>query len=291
MVLNRRNRKKIAGFLFILPAFTFVICFMIFPLIYSLYLSTTSYNFAYDEVPKFNFFKNYLDIFHDPFFINSIQTTLFFVLMGLPIGIIVPLIIALLIDTLAKRTVLYETAIYIPIVVPVSLGCIIFLIMLNPMHGYINFILTERLGLPSFNWVKDKWTARIIMVLISNWGLGYQVILFLTALKNVDRNLLEAATIDGANGIQKTFYIALPQIKETTAVVCVLAIIRAFKIFVQPMVLTEGGPLRATETIYFYLYKTAFEYLEMGKASAIAYFLSITILLVSLFNLKIFKTE
>jgi len=129
------------------------------------------------------------------------------------------------------------------------------------------------------------------MVLISNWEMGYQVILFLTALKGVDRALIEAAEIDGASGIQRVFYVTLPQIRETTAVVSVLAIIRAFKIFVHPMVLTRGGPLHATETIYFYLYRTGFEFFEMGKASAMAYFLSFAILLVSVFNLKIFKTD
>ena len=103
--------------------------------------------------------------------------------------------------------------------------------------------------------------------------------------------MIEAAQIDGATGIQRVLYITLPQIRQTTAVVSVLAIIRAFKIFVHPMVLTQGGPLHATETIYFYLYRTGFEYFEMGTASAMAYFLSFAILLVSIINLKIFKTD
>ena len=175
--------------------------------------------------------------------------------------------------------------------VPISLGCLIFLLLLDPTNGYFNFFLTKRLGLPGFNWVETGWTALLTMVLISNWEMGYQVLLFLTALKGVDRELIEAAQIDGASGFQRIFYITLPQINQTTAVVSVLAIIRAFKIFVHPMVLTQGGPLHATETIYFYLYRTGFEYFEMGTASAMAYFLSFAILLVSIVNLKLFKTD
>jgi ABC-type sugar transport system permease subunit len=291
MVMTRVKRKRVAGFLFVLPAFLFVLLFMIFPLFYSLFLSTTSYNFAYDASPTFILFKNYIEIFKDPLFLNSIKVTLVFVGLGIPIGIITPLVLALLLDSLGRRTTLYESAIFVPLVVPISLGCLIFLLMLDPTNGYINFFLTKRLGLQTFNWVQKGWTALVIMVLISNWEMGYQVILFLTALKGVDRELIEAAEIDGASGIQRIFYVTLPQIRETTAVVSVLAIIRAFKIFVHPMVLTAGGPLHATETIYFYLYRTGFEFFEMGKASAMAYFLSFAILLVSIANLKIFKTD
>jgi len=291
MTGTRESRKRTAGLLFVLPAFIVVIIFMIFPLIYSLYLSTTSYNFAYDNFPTFVFFKNYIEIFQDPLFLNSIRVTLVFVGLGIPIGIILPLIISLLLDSLTKRTTLYESAIFVPLVVPISLGCLIFLLLLDPTNGYVNFFLTKRLGLPPFNWVGKGWTALIVMVFISNWEMGYQVILFLTGLKSVDKELLEAAKIDGASAIQRIFYITLPQIRGTTAVVSVLAIIRAFKIFVHPMVLTRGGPLHATETIYLYLYRTGFEFFEMGKASAMAYFLSFIILLVSLFNLKIFKME
>ncbi len=291
MASNREQRKRTAGFLFVFPAFVFVILFMVFPLVYSFYLSTTSYNFAYDDAPTFVFLKNYVEIFQDPLFLNSIRVTLVFVGLGIPIGIILPLIIALMLDSLARRTAVYESAIFVPLVVPISLGCLIFLLMLDPTNGYVNFFLTQRMALPTFNWVGKGWTALLVMVLISNWELGYQVILFITGLKSVDRELLEAAEIDGASPLQRVFYITLSQIRNTTAVVSVLAVIRAFKIFVHPMVLTRGGPLHATETIYFYLYRTGFEFFEMGKASAMAYCLSFMILIVSLFNLKIFKTD
>ena len=291
MAMTRTAQKRLAGFLFVLPAFLFVLLFMVFPLLYSLYLSTTSYNFAYDASPTFIWFQNYIEIFQDPLFLNSIKVTLVFVALGIPIGIITPLVLALLLDSLGRKTTMYESAIFVPLVVPISLGCLIFLLILDPANGYFNFFLTKRLGLQPFNWVERGWTALLIMVLISNWEMGYQVILFLTALKGVDRELIEAAEIDGAGGIQRVFYVTLPQIRETTAVVSVLAIIRAFKIFVHPMVLTAGGPLHATETIYFYLYRTGFEFFEMGKASTMAYFLSFAILLVSVFNLRIFKTD
>ncbi len=291
MHATREASRRTAGLMFVLPSFIFVIIFMVFPLIYSFFLSLSSYNFVYDNSPQFIFLDNYIQIFKDPLFLNSIRVTFTFVLLGVPIGIIFPLLISLLIDKLGSRTAFYESSIFIPLVVPVSLGCLIFLLMLDPTNGFVNFFLTKRLGLAPFNWVDGEWSALIIMVLISNWGLGYQVILFLTGLRGVDKELLDAAEIDGASNIQKTFYVTLPQIKSTTAVVSVLAIIQSFKIFVQPMVLTQGGPFHATETIYLYLYRTGFKYYEMGQASAMAYFLSMIILLISIVNLKIFKTE
>jgi ABC-type sugar transport system permease subunit len=294
MVSTRERRRRLTGLFFVLPAFLFVLLFMVFPLLYSAYLSTTRYNFVYDASPSFIGLRNFVEIFRDPLFLNSIRVSLVFVVLVLPIGVLVPLILALLLDSagsLGARTSAYESAIFVPLVVPVSLACIIFLLLLDPSTGYINFLLTRRLALPKFNWVGNGWTALLIMVLISNWEMGYQVLLFFTALKGVDRELLEAAQIDGASTGQRILHVTLPQIRGTTAVVTVLAIIRAFKIFVQPMVMTRGGPLHATETIYFYLYRTGFEFFEMGKASAMAYFLSFAILLVSIANLKIFRTD
>jgi ABC-type sugar transport system permease subunit len=289
--MKRVTKKAWAGFTFVLPAVIFVVIFLLLPLIYTFVLSLTKYNFSYDLTPRFIGIRNYLEVLQDAWFRNAIKNTLIFGLSTVPFGVLIPLIIALLIDSLFSKTLLYEISIFIPIVVPISLGALTFLLILDPSYGYVNYFLEQILHLPSFTWYEKGSVALFIMVLITHWGLGYQVILFLGGLKTVDVELLDAAEIDGASALQRIWYVTLPQLRETTAVATIFALIRSLKVFVQPMVMTEGGPNHATETIYLYLYKTAFSLYKMGAASSMAYILSLIILAVALINLRIFKVE
>ena len=289
--MKRSTRKAWAGFTFVLPAVIFVAVFLLLPLIYTFVLSLTKYNFSYDLTPRFIGIQNYIEVMKDVWFRNAIKNTLIFGLSTFPFGVLLPLIIALLIDSLFSKTLLYEIAIFIPIVVPISLGALTFLLILDPSYGYINYFLGKFFHLPRFTWYENGSVALFIMILITHWGLGYQVILFLGGLKTVDVELLDAAEIDGASALQRIWYVTLPQLRETTAVATIFALIRSLKVFVQPMVMTEGGPSHATETIYLYLYKTAFSLYKMGAASSMAYVLSLIILFVALINLRIFKVE
>lgn len=291
MNITRATRKAWAGFAFVLPSLLFVIVFLLLPLIYTFVLSLCKFNFSYDNYPRFIGLRNYLEIFRDPWFINALRNTLIFGLSTLLFGVLVPLVIALMIHSLLRWTLLYEISIFIPIVVPVSLGALTFLLILDPAYGYINYLLVRLLHLPSLLWYGNGPMALVVMILVTHWGLGYEVILFLGGLKAIDVELLEAAQIDGASAWQRIRYVTLPLLRETTTVVVIFALIRALKVFVQPMVMTQGGPNHATETIYLYLYKTAFSLHQMGTASAMAYILSIIILAASLTNLRLFKVE
>ncbi len=284
-------QKRLTGLFFVLPALIFLALFLLYPLLYTLYLSFHSYNFAYDPGPTFNWGHNYIRAFNDPVFVESLLNTLFFAGFSILIGFLGSLIAALLIDEIKvgfMRTV-YETAVFIPVVVPVSLACLIFLILLDNSFGYINLVLTKALGLRPFNWLVGGFTTRMVLVLVSNWIMGFQIILLISALKGVDQDLLDAGKIDGVNWIQKVLYIKVPQIWSTLVVVGILTTIRAFKLFVQPNVMTEGGPVNDTSTLYFYMYRTGFAINEMGYSSAIAYLLSLMILLISLINFRAFK--
>jgi len=289
--MKRESRKALSGFLFVFPSLLFVIAFLILPLLYTFVLSLTKYNFSYDFYPKFRGILNYIDVFKDPWFVNAMKNTFIFGLAAIPLGVLLPLIAALMVDSIEGFTMPYEISIFIPIVVPISLGALMFLLILDSSYGYITYFAEKILHLRPFNWTDNGTVTLAIVVLVSNWTLGYQIILFIGGLKMVDQELLEAAEIDGATRIQRIVYVTLPQIRETTAVVTVFALMRALKVFVQPMVMTDGGPMHATETLYYYMYRTAFNLYQMGLASTMAYILSFIILIASLINLKVFRFE
>lgn len=289
--MNRATRRAWAGVSFVAPGLLFVILFLLFPLLYTLALSFTKYNFSYDFFPRFSGFRNYVEVFRDPWFLNALKNTLIFGLSTLPFGVLIPLVIALAIDSLFSRTLFYEISIFIPIVVPVSLGALTFLLILDPSYGFLNYLLEKILRLPSFSWYTKGPVAMFIMILVTHWGLGYQVILFLGGLKTIDTELLQAAEIDGASALQRIYYVTLPQLKETTVVVILFSLIRALKVFVEPTIMTQGGPSHATESVYLYLYKTAFSTHQMGLASSMACILSLVILAASLLNLRLSKVE
>jgi len=290
--LTRESRKSLNGFMFTLPALAFIFIMLLFPLIYTFILSLSKYDVLYDVKPVFVGFANYIKAFKDPLFIGATLHTLIFAAVSIPLGVLIPLGIALLLSSVHKFSNLYEIGLYIPIIIPVSLGSLIFLLILNPNIGYVNYFLSHVLHSNSqFSWNANGVSALTTLILVTQWGLGYQVILLVAGLTSVDPELLEAAKIDGASEFQRTIYIKIPQIKGTIAVVTIFALIKGFKTFVQPMVMTLGGPNHATETIYFLLYRTGFEMHRMGYASTMAYILSILILLSSLFNLKSFKVD
>ena len=292
MQLSRESRKALIGFSFTLPALVFIFSMLLFPLLYSLILSFTKYNVLYDVKPVFVGITNYIRAFKDSIFIGATIRTFIFAAASIPLGVLIPLFLALLLTSVTKFTNFYEIGLYIPIIIPLSLASLIFLLILDPDIGYVNYFLDHILHLKyRFYWNGNGLSALFTIIFVSQWQLGYQVVLLVAALKGVDYELLEAAKIDGANDFQRAVYVKIPQIKGTLSVVTIFALIKGFKTFVQPMVMSSGGPNHATETLYFLLYKTGFDLHRMGYASTMAYILSILILLSSLFNLKAFKVE
>ena len=293
MSSSRESRKARAGFLFTVPALLFIFMVLLFPLGYSFYLSLCNYNVLYDTSPTFIGLENYIQAFQDPLFLRSIGTTFIFAGASLVLGVLVPLVLALFLSALSRRRLadLHETLIYLPVIIPVSLGCLIFSLLLEPSLGYTNYFITHFLGRNPFIWTQDGHTALATLILISQWQLGYQVVILSASLRGVDKELLEAATIDGANEIQKMLFIKIPEIQASISVVTIFALIKGFKTFVQPMVMTLGGPDHATETIYFRLFRTGFSLHQMGYASSMAYILSVLIILASLMSFKAFKVD
>ncbi len=286
--------KQIPGYFFLMPAFLFIFVYMIYPLLYSLFLSFTQYNFAFDDNPAFSGLANYIKLFSDTYFLDALRNTVVFSLMFFPGLMVIALVFALLLDRGVKGTAFFRTSIFLPVVIPLSLTGIIFQWILNEQYGLLNYFLSDILGMGFLakNWLGDDFWALFSIVAVSLWKyMGMLVVLYMAGLQAIPNELYEAARVDGATGFKKILHITLPNLRETYVVCGIWTIIQAVKVFEQPFIMTQGGPGTSTLVLYQYTWENAFRYYEMGYASAIAYFMGIMILILSLLNLKLSKSE
>lgn len=287
-------KKQIPGYFFLLPGFIFVFIFMIYPLIRSLYLSFTTFNFAFDDKPVFSGFTNYIKMFSDDYFIAAFKNTFVFSLMFFPAIMLLSLIIALMIDKGVKWSGFFRSSIFLPVVIPLSLTGIIFQWILNEQYGLLNFFLKDIMGLGFMakNWLGDDMWAMISIVFVSVWKyMGMLVVLYMAGLQAIPKQLYEAAEVDGATGLKRILYITLPNLRESFVICGIWSIIQSVKVFEQPFIMTQGGPGTSTLVLYQYTWENAFMFYDMGYASAIAYVMGVIILLLSLLNLRISKPE
>lgn len=288
MKMGYRKKRILAGIGFALPGMIFVIVYMGYPLVRSLYLSFTQYNFAFDPKPVFVGFKNYIAMFSDRYFLAALKNTAVFSLAFFPSLMIISLVLALLLDKGVRGSGIYRTFIFMAMVVPLSLTGIIFQWIFNNQYGLLNSILTQILHLNSWaqNWLGDSKWAMFSIVVVSLWkNMGMLVILFMAGLAGIPNDIIESAKIDGASSLQTTFRIVLPNLKESYVICGLWAIIQSVKVFEQPFVMTNGGPGTATLVLYQYTWQNAFKTYEMGYASAIGYFIGFVILLLSAVNM------
>jgi ABC-type sugar transport system permease subunit len=287
---TRKQARRCWGTLFVLPTFLFLLAFMIYPLLYSFYISLTDYNFVYDTAPKLAGLKNYWAAFADPTFMLALKNT--FVFAGSFFGLVMLLSfgIALLLFYATRHAWFFRTSIFVPIVIPISLVCILFNWMFSENFGIINYLIGDLLRLPGLvhPWLTDGKTAMGVVVLVSLWSsIGFETILFLAGLQTLPGDMLEAAVVDGATGWRRIVHVILPNLKETYIITGIWAIIQGLKVFVQPMVLTQGGPGNATLVMYMDIYNHAFLHFDLGYAAAMAFILSVIILFFSMVNFKL----
>lgn len=276
-----QRRKSLIGVLFVLPATIFVFTFMLFPLLYSGYMSLTEYNFVYDDAPRFVGLENYWRALQDPLVLTSLFNTFVFGIFYFVAVMVLSLTLALLLFQKIRFNGFFRSAIFVPIVVPLSLAALVFVWILQPNFGLLNYFLRDILRTPFLaqEWLSNGNTAMAALVVVALWAtIGFLTILFLGGLQSIPSDILEAAEVDGANGLKKVFFVILPNLRETYVLTGTWAIIHALKVFVEPMVMTEGGPGTSTLVLYQHLYQTAFNYFDMGYGSAIAYILGAIIL-------------
>jgi multiple sugar transport system permease protein len=254
------------------------------PMLYSLYLSFLEWDFLTES--KFIYFTNYVEIFtDDPLFYKSMLNTFIWAAF-LPLGIILSILLALLLNTKIKGVKIFRTIFYVPVIVPMVANSLLWLWLFNPEIGMINQIL-RFVNLPTSNWLLSESMVIPALVIMSLWQVGGGVVIFLAALQGVPTDLYEAASIDGAGEIKKFWNITIPIISPAIFFQLITGVIGALQVFTQGYIMTNGGPQNRTLFIMLYIYREAFENFNIGYASALSWVLFVVI---SILSVIMFKT-
>lgn len=287
---DRRQRRAINGYLYITPWIIGFIVFIVGPMIASFYLSFTKYNLI--RPPEWVGAANYVTMFNgtDPLFVGAIWKTLYFAVVLVVVGLTGSLLCAMLLNTGLKGTNFFRAAFFIPSLTPIVAAAILWGWILQPTYGPLNGLLKLLFGIDGPGWLQSTTWAIPGLLLIRLWNFigGANMIVFLAGLQGVPQELYDAADVDGASAWQRFRNITLPMLSPTIFFNLVVGIIAALKIFALAYVApaggvgTEGGPAYATWFYILHLYNSAFVYLQMGYASALAwiFFLAVLILTV-----------
>ena len=277
--------RRMAGLLFVLPSLIFLLIFVIYPIVSAFYLSFHRYDLI--QSPIWDGWGRYALLLEDKRFLNSIGNTLFFAVLTVPVGTVLSLLLAVLINQPLRAIYFFRTAYYLPVVTSFVAVSFIWLWIYEPQFGIANQVL-EALGLPSLSWLRSPNTSMLSIAILSVWkNAGYNMIIFLAGLQGIPKYLYEAAEIDGANSIQRFWNVTVPMLSPTTFFVFVVYFIGALQMFTQSWILTQGGPLDSTLTVVYLIYQNGFEFLKMGTASAMSVILFIMIAIVTYINTRI----
>ncbi len=270
------RRQWTYGFLFMLPWIIGFFAFQLVPILFTIFLSFTDYAGNSEFKPgNFNFvgLDNYKNLFVEPAALPSMGVTLKFALIGIPLGLVVPLFVAMLVNSRRLiATNIFRTLFYLPSVIPVVAGAIIFNGVMNAQSGWVNLIL-KGLGIAEPpRWFTDPFWAGFALNLLAIWGVGNAMVILLAGLQSVPTELYEAATVDGAGPIARFFYITVPMISPVIFYNLTIGVILAFQYFVPALLIGSynGNPQGALLFFPTVFYREAFVYSHMGYASVLA---------------------
>lgn len=279
-------QKNWVGYAFISPWLIGFIVFFAAPFLLSVYFSFTRYDVV--SAPVWVGWANYRKLFFDdPLFWKSLGITFKYALAAVPASIAGGLGLALLLNLEIRGISIYRTIFYIPSIVPVVATSVVFVWILNPQIGLVNGIL-RAFGVIGPAWLQDTTWAFWSLVFMSLWAVGGGMIIYLAGLKDVPISLYEAAIIDGAGPLQRTWYVTLPMITPVIFFNLIMGVIGAFQYFTQAYIMTMGGPDDSTHFYALYLFNRAWRYLDMGYASAMAWILFIIVMSLTIL---IFRTH
>ncbi|MFI4861774.1 MAG: carbohydrate ABC transporter permease [Phycisphaerales bacterium JB063] len=277
--MPKPRRETLTAMLFISPWLIGLAVFTLYPLAASLYYSFTDFDVL--SKPVWIGAGNYMDMAGDAVFWKSLYNTLFYAVFAIPLGLILSLLVAVLLNQAAKGQSIFRTLFFLPSIVPIIAVSMIWYYVFNGDFGLINFLLKPVLGLinnalgtdikpPS--WLTNPYLTKPTLILAGLWQIGGTVIIFLASLQDVPRSLYESAELDGANPAHKLWHITVPIISPVIYFNLIIGIINALQIFVTPFVLMpDGGTDRSALMYTVYLYDNAFRFNQMGYASAMAW--------------------
>ncbi|OPZ64189.1 MAG: Lactose transport system permease protein LacF [Firmicutes bacterium ADurb.Bin506] len=278
-------RRELTAWSFVVPALVGLIIFVYGPLVYSLFISFTSWDLL--TPARWTGLSNYARAFRDDTFIRCMSNTVFFVISIVPSGIVLAMAMAIALNRRGRGTGFFRAAFYMPSITSTVAVGLVWLWIFNPDKGVINSLL-KLVGVRSLpQWLESVIWAKPALSLMRVWQVsGYYMIMYLTGLQNIPKELYEAAEIDGAGAVKKFLHLTLPLLAPTTFFLTITGIISSFKVFGSINVMTKGGPGYATYTILYYIYTQAFERYRMGYASAMAWMLFAILFVITIIQFR-----
>lgn len=287
LIRNKPRRtfwKSLEAYLFILPSFVGVLIFIAFPVIFALYMSTQNWD-GFSQ-PLFVGLKNYQDLLSDPVFLISLRNTLIYTLITMPIGVVLSLGIAILLNQRVRGLAFFRTAMFIPVVTSGLAISVIWKWIYDYDNGLINDLL-QTIHLPPIPWLSDPTWALIGLSIIGIWqGFGFTTIIILAALQNIPESLLDASSIDGAHGWSRFWNVTLPLIAPSLLFITVISFVGSFQVFTQVYYITDGGPDNGTSVLNFLVFRRAFRENTFGSAAALSYVMFAIIFVVTMIQLR-----
>lgn len=280
-----------AGALFVSPALLLILVFFIVPVFIALLLSFSDFDiYALGSLEYLRFIglRNYIELFQNPLFWTALGNTVYFVVIGGPLSMVVSLGAALLIGSkLVKFKTLFRTVFFLPVVTTLVAVAVMWRYLYHPRYGLLNYALGG-LGIEPIDWLGDPFWAMPAIILMAVWkNFGYNMIIFLAGLQSIPDSLYEAARIDGANRWRQFWHVTLPMLAPTFLFVAIITMIGYFQLFAEPYVMTQGGPSNATLSVVLFMYEQGFRWWNLGSAAAIAFVLFAIILAVTLIQLRL----
>ncbi len=284
-------KKDYSAYFFLLPAIAVIFTFHLFPIFTALFMSFFKWNILSGQM-KFVFLDNFKQLLHDREFYKSLYNTFYYVIFTVPVGIFLSLVVAVLLNQKIKLVGWYRLLYFLPVITSMNAVAIVWKWIYHPNYGLLNYILSF-FNIGPIDWLNDPRFAMPAIIIMSIWkNLGYNVVIFLAALQNVPKELYEAADIDGASSIKKFFYITIPMISPTIYFVLITSTIASFQVFAQIYIMTpNGGPLRSTTVVVYYLYQLAFEQFKTGYACAMTFVMFLIIGAMTLLQRKLTESK
>jgi len=287
MKISKQLRTDITGYLFIGPNIIVFLLFTIIPIIFSLIISFSNWDYTqgFSNI-NFNMGMNYVNMWKDEWFIKSLINTVVYSATLVPITVFLALIISVLVDKYVIGKTPVKLALFMPYISNIVAISIVWVVMYSPYGPITQFLKSIGVKNPP-QWLGDTHWALAGIIIMSIWaGIGYAVLIYTSAIQSLPEELYEAAKIDGANGIQRFTKITIPMLSPTTFFLITTTLIGSFQVFGQIYIMTKGGPGTSTHVLVYYIYTSAFTFFKMGYAASMSWILFIILFLVTIVQWK-----
>lgn len=284
------NRDGLSAFFFLTPTMIIFLTFILFPVLFSFYLSFQEWNMFSNEATYVGF-DNYSKMFQSDEFWSVLKNTLFFTLGTVPLNMALSLLIAIALNKKIKGKKFLRTAFFAPVIISPVAAAVIWRWIYDPNYGLLNYGISQ-FGIGSINWLNDPTAAMFALIIMAVWKtFGINMVLFSAGLQGIPETYYEAAEIDGAGTWSKFWNITVPMLAPTTFFIMIMSMITSFQVFDLVYVLTSGGPLGSTKVLVFFVYEYAFKFFEMGYASAAAYVLFVILIILTMVQVRYMKNR